>query len=55
MTSTQLRIDDTLYKKIKVIALQNKRSANSQIVFILENAIKEMEKITGEIKVTEEE
>ena len=44
-----LRISEELLEKVKVIAASNKRSANKEIEFILENAVKEYEKLNGEI------
>lgn len=44
-----LRISENLMDKIKYIASQNKRSANKEIEFILEQHIHEYEKTNGEI------
>ncbi len=44
-----LRISEELLEKIKFIAAMNKRSANKEIEFILENAVKDYEKNNGEI------
>ncbi len=44
-----LRISEELLEKIKFIAAINKRSANKEIEFILENAVKDYEKNNGEI------
>ena len=44
-----LRISEELLEKIKFIAASNKRSANKEIEFILENAVKDYEKTNGEI------
>lgn len=44
-----LRISEELLEKVKVIAASNKRSANKEIEFILENAVKDYEKLNGEI------
>lgn len=44
-----LRISENLMDKIKYIAFQNKRSANKEIEFILEQYIHEYEKANGEI------
>lgn len=48
--ATQLRIKDTSFKKIKYIAEEQGRSANKQICYILEQFIKDYEKVNGEIK-----
>lgn len=37
--STLLRIDKTLYEKIRELAKQQKRSINSQMIFILQSYI----------------
>ena len=46
-----LRISEELLEKIKFIAANNKRSANKEIEFILENAVKDYEKQNGEISI----
>ncbi len=47
-----LRISENLLDKIKYLAEANKRSANKEIEFILENYIKEFEKSNGEIQIS---
>lgn len=47
--ATQLRIKDTSFSKLKFIAEEQRRSANKQICFILEQFIRDYEKINGEI------
>ena len=44
-----LRISEELLDKIKFIAATNKRSANKEIEFILEQAVKDFEKENGDI------
>lgn len=44
-----LRISETLLDKIKFIAEENKRSANKEIEFILEQYVKKYEKLNGPI------
>ncbi len=44
-----LRVSEKLLDKIKYLAELNKRSANKEIEFILENHIREYEKTNGEI------
>lgn len=41
MITTTLRIEEELYEKIVKIAEEEKRSVNSEIVYILEKFIKE--------------
>ena len=41
MVTTTLRIEDELYEKIVKLAEEEKRSVNSEIVYILEKFIKE--------------
>ena len=48
-----LRISEELLEKIKFIAASNKRSANKEIEFILENAVKDYEKLNGEISLND--
>ncbi|MBQ3004381.1 MAG: Arc family DNA-binding protein [Clostridia bacterium] len=50
-----LRISENLLDKIKYLAEANKRSANKEIEFILENYIKEFEKANGEIQISSDE
>lgn len=47
--STQLRIDETLYAKIKIIAEREHRYTNSQIEHCVDKYIKEYEAENGEI------
>lgn len=46
-----LRVSEELMEKVKYIATKNKRSANKEIEFILEEAVKNYEKENGEIKI----
>ncbi len=41
MVTTTLRIEDELYEKIVKLAEEEKRSVNSEIIYILEKFIKE--------------
>ena len=54
-TPFSLRVSEDLREKIKFIANQNKRSANKEIEFILENYVNEYEKNNGQIIITNEE
>ncbi len=45
-----LRIKESDYNKIKIIAENNDRSVNKQIERLIKNAIADYEKINGEIK-----
>ena len=45
-----LRVSEELLDKIKSIAAANKRSANKEIEFVLEQYVREYESIHGEIK-----
>ena len=51
ITATQLRIKEEAFKKIKIIATEQGRSANGQITFILEQFIKDYEKVNGKIEI----
>lgn len=50
ITATQLRIKDESFNKLKIIAEKQGRSANKQICFILEQFIKDYEKVNGKIE-----
>ena len=43
-TPFSLRVSEELLAKIKIIAAENKRSANKEIEYILEQYVKEYEK-----------
>ena len=47
---TEVRFPENIGEKIKKMATEQKRSFNSQIIFILEQFIKDYEKVNGEIK-----
>lgn len=51
--STQVRIDETVWKKVKVIAQQESRNANSQLNYFLQQSVAAYEQQHGEVKVTE--
>lgn len=44
MITTTIRIEEELYDKIVKIALENRRSINSQLLIMLERQIQEEEK-----------
>ena len=44
MISTNLRIDENLWKKLKEIAFEEERSVNSQINYIIKKYIEKKEK-----------
>lgn len=46
-----LRVDKTLMGKFKVIALENGRSVNKEIEFLMKKAILNYEHENGEIKI----
>ena len=50
-TPFSLRVSEQLLSKIKVIAVRNKRSANKEIEFALEEYVKAFEKRHGEIEI----
>lgn len=50
MATTQIRLPDETFYKLKGIAEIQARSLNGQIKFILEQYIKDYEKINGTIK-----
>lgn len=49
MEKTTLRIDDTVYEKIAIIANKEHRSINSQLVIAIENYVQAYENEHGEI------
>ena len=51
--STNFRIDETAYKKTKIIAKNENRSINSQLEYFVIKEIKEYEKVNGEIAIEE--
>lgn len=51
--STQLRIKEKTYEKIRKIAEEKERSINKQINFIVEQYINDYEKINGKIEIEE--
>ena len=50
-TPFSLRVSEELLSKIKVIAVRNKRSANKEIEFALEEYVKSFEQRHGEIDI----
>ena len=48
-----LRISEELLEKVKKIALENKRTTNKEIEFVLEHHVKQYEKRHGEIALEE--
>ncbi len=44
MITTTIRIEEELYNKIVKLALDNRRSINSQLLIMLENQLNEEEK-----------
>lgn len=51
--ATQVRIDETVWKKVKVIAQQESRNANSQLNYFLQQAVAAYEQQHGEVKITD--
>lgn len=48
--SLTIRIDDTLLDKLYVVADYEGRSANSQVLILIRNCVREYEKENGEIE-----
>ncbi|HIR54958.1 MAG TPA: hypothetical protein IAD36_05090 [Candidatus Scatomorpha intestinigallinarum] len=48
--SLTIRIDDTLLDKLHVVADYEGRSANSQVLILIRNCVREYEKENGEIE-----
>lgn len=49
--ASQMRFDETLYKKTKYIANEEYRSVNGQIEYFMALGVKQYEEIHGEIDV----
>lgn len=52
---TQVRIDETVYQKVKVIAKSENRNTNSQIEYFLKKGVEQYEADHGEIAVPSED
>ena len=50
IANTQLRIKEETYSKVKAIAENQQRSINQQINFIIEQFVKDYEKVNGKIE-----
>ncbi|MCI8479901.1 MAG: Arc family DNA-binding protein [Oscillibacter sp.] len=48
--SLSIRIDDNLLHKLHIVADYNGRSANSQILILIRDAVEEFEKAHGKIE-----
>jgi hypothetical protein len=48
-----IRLEATDKKKIQIIAKKNKRTLNSQIEYVICNAIADYEKVSGKIETNE--
>ena len=48
--SLTIRIDDTLLDKLHVVADYEGRAANSQVLILIRNCVREYEKENGEIE-----
>lgn len=48
--SLTIRIDDTLLDKLHVVSDYEGRSANSQVLILIRNCVREYEKENGEIE-----
>ncbi|MBO5069910.1 MAG: hypothetical protein J6C37_06065 [Roseburia sp.] len=51
--STQIRINETIYKKTKYIATQESRNTNSQIEYFIKLGVEAYEKEHGTISLSE--
>jgi hypothetical protein len=49
--TTQLRINETLYKKAKIIAVLENRNTNSQIEYFVRKGVEAYEKEHGSVSV----
>ena len=53
--ATQFRIDDTIYKKAKVVAKSESRTLNSQVEYFIKKGVEQYEAENGEIILNENE
>ncbi len=53
-TATQIRINETVYKKTKTIAKLENRNTNSQIEYFIKKGVEAYEKEHGEIILSDE-
>lgn len=53
-STTSIRIDETLFSKLKIIATKEKRSINSQMEHAIEKCVENFEKEYGTISVDSE-
>ena len=49
--SSNIRVNEIAWEKLKEIAKKNKRSLNKEIEYLIDKAIEEYEKENGEIKI----
>lgn len=49
--ATQIRIDETLHAKTKIIAQLENRNFNSQLEYFVKKGVEQFEKDNGEIKI----
>lgn len=52
---TQVRIDETVYQKVKVIGKAENRNTNSQIEYFLKKGVEQYEADHGEVSVPSED
>ena len=52
---TGLRLNETIYEKVKVISTREQRSMNNFIEFVIQRYIEEYECENGEIKIPQED
>lgn len=52
--STQIRIDETIWKKVKAIARLESRNANAQLSYFVQKAVEDYERQHGEVAVSAE-
>ena len=53
--STQVRLDETVWKKLKVIARKENRNANAQLNHFLQKAVESYEQTFGSVDVSDQE
>lgn len=53
-TTTSLRLENHIYKKVKYISDYYRRSQNQQLLVIIEDFVKKFEEVNGTIKIDED-
>lgn len=55
IVSSNIRVEEESWDKLRIIAIHNKRSINKEIEYLIDQKIREHENKYGEIKINPEE